>query len=247
GAHLSWIGYESRRDVDALIPTLTTEAFESIRLTGDRNGPIDPEVAATLGVGPGAEPAHAWLRVCVDETGTVTLAHPFTTTDPKAAAAFEKAAMAWTFKPFMIGNRVVPVCSMVRMTYPTGGLPVVETLPLPPARSKKSKVEAVVLSGDHATKMTEGRRISGDKRIAPDDAIKTLIERSRVDRIKGTFRVCIDESGSVETILPLRSTGYASYDRKITAGILTWKYAPYLVDGEAVPVCTGVTFIYSQR
>jgi hypothetical protein len=247
GAHLAWIGYESRRDVDALIPTITTEAFESIRLGGNRNGPIDPEVAATLGVGPGTEPANAWLRVCVDETGTVSLAHTFTTTDPKASAAFEKAAMAWTFKPFMIGNRVVPICSMVHMTYPTGGLPAVETLPLPPARSKKSKVEAVVLSGEHATQMTEGRRISGEKMIAPDDAIKTLIQRSRYDRVTGTFRVCLDEAGSVETIVPLRSTGYASYDRKITGGILTWKYSPYLVDGEAVPVCTAVTFIYSQR
>jgi hypothetical protein len=247
GAHLAWIGYESWRDVDALIPTITTEAFESIRLSGDRNGPIDPEVAATLGVGPGTEPAHAWLRVCVDETSTVTLAHTFATTDPKASAAFEKAAMAWTFKPFMIANRVVPICSMVHMTYPTGGLPAVETLPLPPGRSRKSKVEAVVLSGEHATKMTEGRRISGAKNIAPDDAIKTLIQRSRSQKVMGTFRVCLDEAGSVEEILPLRSTGYASYDRKITAGILSWKYAPYLVDDKPVPVCTAVTFIYSQR
>jgi len=246
GAHLAWIGYESRRDVDALIPTITTEAFESIRLSGDRNGPIDPAVAATLGVGPGSEPAHAWLRVCVDETGTVTLAHPFTTTDPKASVAFEKAAMAWTFKPFMIGARVVPICSMVRMTYPTGGLPSVEALPLPPGRSL-SKAEAVVLAGDHATKMTEGRRISGSKNIAPDDATKTLIQRSRLQKVSGTFRVCLDESGSVESILPTRSTGYASYDRKITGGIQTWKYAPYLVDSVPVPVCTSVTFIYSQR
>jgi hypothetical protein len=174
------------------------------------------------------------------------MAHPFSMTDPKASAAFEKAAMAWTFKPYMIGNRVVPVCSMVRMTYPMGGLPSIETLPLPPARTT-SKLEALVLAGPNATKMIEGRRISGTKMIAPDDAIKTLIQRSRVDRITGSFRVCLDEGGNVESILPLRSTGYASYDRKITAGILTWKYSPYLIDGEAVPVCTGVNFIYSQR
>lgn len=246
GVRLSWIGYESRRDVDALIPTITADAFESIRLTGDRNGPIDPAVATTLGVGPGTEPAHAWLRVCIDETGAITLAHPFTTTDPKASAAFEKAAMAWTFKPFKIGNRVVPICSMVSMTYPTGGAPMVETLPLPPSRSS-SKVEAVVLTGEHATKMTEGRRISGTKAIAPDDLAKMAIQKSRVDRITGTFRVCLDEAGNVESTLPMRSTGYASYDRKITAGIRTWKYAPYLLDNEAVPMCTAVTFIYSQR
>jgi hypothetical protein len=26
-----------------------------------------------------------------------------------------------------------------------------------------------------------------------------------------------------------------------------WVYSPYLIDGHAVPVCTGVTFIYNQR
>jgi hypothetical protein len=26
-----------------------------------------------------------------------------------------------------------------------------------------------------------------------------------------------------------------------------WRYKPYLVNGKAVPVCTAVTFIYSQK
>ena len=26
-----------------------------------------------------------------------------------------------------------------------------------------------------------------------------------------------------------------------------WKYSPYMVNGKAVPVCTAVTFIYSQK
>jgi hypothetical protein len=246
GPHLAWIGYESRREVDALIPTVTAEALESIRLTGDRNGPIARDAANALAIGPGAEPARAWLRVCVDETGTVTLAHPFSTTDPKASAAFEKAAMAWTFKPFTIGTRIVPICSMIHMTYPTGGAPSVETLPLPPPPTH-SKVEPITFSGDRARNMVEGRRISGDKMVSPDDRTKTIIGKSRVDKVVGSFRLCLDESGSVETVLPLRSTGYASYDRKIIATIQTWKYAPYLLDDKPVPVCTAVTFIYSQR
>lgn len=246
GPHLAWIGYESRREVDALIPTVTSDALESIRLSGDRNGPLDHEAANALAIGPGAEPARAWLRVCVDENGAVTLAHPFSTTDPKASAAFEKAAMAWTFKPFTIGAKVVPICSMVHMSYPTGGAPAVETLPLPPPPTH-SKVEPITFSGDHARTMVEGRRIAGNKAIAPDDRTKTEIGKSRVEKIVGSFRLCLDESGSVESILPMRSTGYASYDRKIIAGIQTWKYSPYVVDDKPVPVCTAVTFIYSQR
>jgi len=202
GPRLAWIGYESRRPVDALSPTVTADTLESVRLTGDRNGPIDQEAAAALALGPGAEPARAWLRVCVDENGAVTLAHPFSTTDPKASAAFEKAAMAWTFKPFTIGARVVPICSMVQMSYPTGGAPRVEVLPLPPARTR-SNVEPTTFSGTKAPQLLEGHRIAGTKQIAPDDAIKTLIQKSHVDKVVGTFRVCLDETGSVESILPL--------------------------------------------
>jgi hypothetical protein len=246
GPRLAWIGYESRREVDALIPTVTVDTLESVRLTGDRNGPIDQEAAAALALGPGAEPARAWLRVCVDENGAVTLAHPFSTTDPKASAAFEKAALAWTFKPFTIGARVVPICSMVQMTYPTGGASQTEVLPLPPARTR-SNVEATTFSGTKAPQKLETHRISGTRSIAPDDAIKTQIQKSHVDKVTGSFRVCLDETGSVESILPLRSTGYASYDRKITTGIQQWKYTPYLIDNLPAPVCTTVTFIYSQR
>lgn len=32
-----------------------------------------------------------------------------------------------------------------------------------------------------------------------------------------------------------------------TATIRTWRYSPYTVGGVAVPVCTSVVFIYSQR
>lgn len=135
---------------------------------------------------------------------------------------------------------------MVQMSYPTVGPSFVETLPLPPPPTH-SNVEPITFSGDHAKKLVEGRRISGNKLIAPDDDIKTAIGKSRVDTVRGNFRVCLDESGSVESVLPLRSTGYASYDRKIMGGIMSWKYSPYLVDDKPVPVCTGVNFIYTQR
>jgi protein TonB len=29
--------------------------------------------------------------------------------------------------------------------------------------------------------------------------------------------------------------------------MLAWRYYPFLVGGEPTPVCTAVTFIYSQR
>ena len=93
----------------------------------------------------------------------------------------------------------------------------------------------------------ETRRIAGDKLIVPDQNTKELIHRSDVKKIVGTFRLCIDETGHAESALPMKSTGFAKYDVTILNGMRQWVYTPYLVDGEAVPVCTPVTFIYSQR
>ena len=46
----------------------------------------------------------------------------------------------------------------------------------------------------------------------------------------------------------LKSSGFPSYDAKIKNKMQNeWKYKPYAVNGRAVPVCTAVTFIYSQK
>ena len=63
----------------------------------------------------------------------------------------------------------------------------------------------------------------------------------------GSFRVCLDESGHVESVLPTTSTGYANYDRELMSTMQGWVYSPYTIDGVAVPVCTHVTFFYSQH
>jgi hypothetical protein len=50
-----------------------------------------------------------------------------------------------------------------------------------------------------------------------------------------------------EAVVPLRSTNIPEYDRKIIREMMTWQYSPFLDHGTPVPVCTAVTFIYSQR
>lgn len=249
GTHLSWIGYASRRSIDALVPTITPAALESVRLTGDRNGPLDPELAAKLEVDPTPR-SHAqftWIRTCIDETGAVTLADPFETTSGKASVAFARAAAQWTFKPFEINGQPVAVCSMVRMSYPPGQAPTVETLPLPPSPSRTRKNPIVYADGSKEVKLHEGRRISGQKLIAPDDRTKTKIQKSKDGRVTAAFRVCLDENGAPESVLPLKSSGFAEYDSKITYFMNQWRYEPYTIDGVPTPVCTQVNFIYSQR
>ena len=63
-----------------------------------------------------------------------------------------------------------------------------------------------------------------------------------------TWKLCIDESGAVKETKVLKASGFAAYDAKIERELKTWAYKPYLTPvGRAVPVCTAVTFIYSQR
>jgi hypothetical protein len=83
--------------------------------------------------------------------------------------------------------------------------------------------------------------------IVPNDVTKTEIQRSGKDKVVGSYKLCITITGNVSTISQLKSTGFGAYDAKIQAEMRNWRYRPYMVNGRAVPVCTAVTFIYSQK
>jgi hypothetical protein len=94
----------------------------------------------------------------------------------------------------------------------------------------------------------EQLRIAGDKQITPDDETKTEIGRDAKAKVVASFKLCLDTTGAISDIKTLKASGYPAYDDKLTRTIRdTWKYLPYLVNGTPTPVCTAVTFIYSQR
>ncbi len=94
-----------------------------------------------------------------------------------------------------------------------------------------------------APRHLETFRIAGEKRIVPDAATKQAIGNARA---QGSFKLCIDAAGGVETVTALgKGTGFPAYDQKLKSTMQSeWRYRPYLIEGKAVPVCTGVTFIY---
>jgi hypothetical protein len=247
GPRLTWIGFASRFQGDPDVPTITHAALESLRLGGDRNGPLDPAVIATLELdetGPNGGVAYSWFKVCLDASGAITKTEPFTTTGSKSVEAFASAIKtSWKFRPFVMRGQPRAVCSLVRMAYPPDKAPLVETLPLPPPPSR-SKKRPIVLS---SSKLIEGKRIAGVRNIPPTDLDRYAIQEAGNPTVTGSFRVCIDDTGVVESVLPYRSTGLAGYDARIIATMMQWKYSPYMVDDQAVPVCTAVTFIYSQN
>ncbi|HEY0986623.1 MAG TPA: hypothetical protein VGD80_06205, partial [Kofleriaceae bacterium] len=98
----------------------------------------------------------------------------------------------------------------------------------------------------------DGLRIKGEKNIVPDDVDKNAIQaasRSSGDpamRLIASFKLCINREGKVSHVRILKSSGFPGYDHKIQTETMGWEYRPYLVDGKAVPVCTAITFIYTQ-
>jgi hypothetical protein len=94
----------------------------------------------------------------------------------------------------------------------------------------------------------DANRTSGEKEILPDETTKSEIARSGLDQIYGSFKVCVTEDGSINTVSLLKTTGFPSYDVKIQSTIRkTWHYRPVIVSGKPTPVCTGVRFVYRQQ
>jgi hypothetical protein len=96
--------------------------------------------------------------------------------------------------------------------------------------------------------LLEGYRVAGTKAIVPDDVTKAAISRSGMEKTISAFKLCLAIDGAINSVTILKSSGFAEYDQKIVRTIQgEWKYKPYTVDGKPVPVCTAVTFIYSQK
>jgi TonB family protein len=94
----------------------------------------------------------------------------------------------------------------------------------------------------------EGSRLEGgDKNIVPDADTKRAIAAAGSPKLVGTFKLCINRSGAVSSVKVLKPTGSEGYDQTILQRMHTWKYRPFEVDGKPAPVCTAITFIYTQN
>jgi TonB family protein len=121
------------------------------------------------------------------------------------------------------------------------GPPRPARLPRPPRLSKAGNliywIDPIAL---------DGKRISGRVQVVPDDEDKMRIRSLPKRGTRGAFELCLDESGRYESGTLVHSTGLPRYDAKIIQAMMRWAYSPQLVDGVAVPICTRITFIYTQ-
>jgi serine/threonine protein kinase len=94
----------------------------------------------------------------------------------------------------------------------------------------------------------DANRIAGEKEIIPDENTQSEIGRAGVEKVAGSFKLCVAADGNVSTVTQLKSTGFPAYDSKIQNTIRgKWRYRPFIVDGKPTAVCTAVRFIYSQK
>ena len=80
------------------------------------------------------------------------------------------------------------------------------------------------------------------------DGSEELFVVNGLDRVIGSYKVCITAAGAVSSVSQIKSTGFTDYDWKIQTMIRNrWRYRAVLVNGQPSPVCTAVRFVYSQR
>jgi TonB family protein len=128
-----------------------------------------------------------------------------------------------------------------------------------PESPRAQGMNALVAASGNAGARAVGRAIARDRSSQSDRGSPDLRSNHDLSRCQdegryprssaqgdGTFRICLDRNGRVEDLEPLRSTGYASYDRRILSTMADWVYSPFVVDGKPMPVCSAVTFVYDQ-
>jgi hypothetical protein len=238
---LDFIGFSARASGWSDEPSITPATLESLRASGDPNASLSAdEVSRMVSVDDATPHQTMHLRVCLAEDGRVSTILPGSTTLYSWVTAFSTIVRTWTFRPFTVGGKPMAVCSIIGFQYPaTPADADREQLPRPPHFSRAGHVVWNV--GPHTL---ENLRASGSKYIYPDDMDNIDLHGGR---LIGSFKLCIDETGHYESGTVIKSTGLPRYDAKIARTIMQWTYHPYLAGGVAVPVCTAVTFIYSQH
>ncbi len=111
----------------------------------------------------------------------------------------------------------------------------------PPVVAEKKQVTTI------PPVVLRGLRIRGETQLQPPDVIKTTMMRDGTTRSMATFKVCLAATGDVTSVVMLRSSGYAGYDAVLTAGLATWGYRPYTLNGRAIEVCGVITFVYEMK
>ncbi len=89
-------------------------------------------------------------------------------------------------------------------------------------------------------------RVAGHEQVHPPLEVAKRVARSR-KTIVASYGLCHSAQGDITNIMPLRPTGYPSYDLKLFKAMQTWKYEPARRNGVPEASCETVSFAYRPR
>jgi TonB family protein len=244
---IRFIGYTGRRGPKDVLPMLTQAALEAQR--------VDPApvvldeatiaaIAAELAKHEVASErvprptAYTWFRLCIDSGGAVTSARPRFTTSLVAMEAYAKMLPTWSFRPVVLGGQASPVCSLVRLGE---AVPDGEPVAMPPLAPFDYDEETLI------SQSAFGKLVEGELQFIPNENDKVKMLESGVSRVIATVAFCVSETGGVDRVRVMRSSGLPRYDKMLMAGVARWRYRPLQVADRKVRACSQQTFIYSQR
>ena len=235
-SRLTSIGFVALQSQADLVPTLSGAAFESLRTGGARVLASTPALERDV-----AAHKHAlgWMKLCIDETGTITDSQLREATSPAAGRAFMALAQTWSFKPFVLGDRPIPVCAMVDFAYPAGARG--DGMRLPPALPPMDNPPTFV------PPTTIGKSITGLIFTGPSDDERRAMLRAGVSTAKATAAFCTHPDGTVANLWMIRPSGYKGFDDRIVQMVRGWGFTPYLDEGTPVALCSMTTVNYHQR
>jgi hypothetical protein len=253
---LRWIGLAGFGGASDTLPTITAELLEAHRTAGSPAPRLDAATRATLDRELSAstgDDVYAWVKVCLDDHGAVASVSGRQASSVTAESALTATIKDWMFKPIELGGHAAPVCSVIRLAYPDGKTPPPLRMPIPPpppppphgppAPQDHSASRPMVVPPNALAQ----NRVKGNTAIEPDDPTKIEIRKAKLDRVVASLKLCVDVAGKVESVTLLKSSNFEAYDAKLSREIAAWEYSPYQVDGHPVPVCTAVTFVYTQH
>jgi protein TonB len=196
----------------------------------------------TSGGSPAELPAHSFKRKQQPKRIAKGPVQPTKAPEDEAAAQAATAATSGTGNGLGdgtgtqtgSGEGIQGVCAVP----PCSGANVPE-LPLPPRLEPKARtVPPTAMSA---------LRISGNTQIHPSPMVKKEISADGKQQVVGVVKVCLSASGTIASATMLSSTKYPPYDEALLAGVRSWRYRPYTIDGAAVPACSAVSFVYSIK
>jgi protein TonB len=110
-----------------------------------------------------------------------------------------------------------------------------------PVAPPPPKPKTVTITPDQLTMM----RTSGTTQIHPSESTKIQMDHQGKYRTVGVVKVCVSETGAIQSVSLLQTTKFPDYDQRLIDGVRGWRYRPFQTNGAPVSVCGTVTFQYN--